>query len=70
MRAVLRGGERVEEACEGEEVDVVLDATPFYAEGGGQVGDRGTVQLAGGGLLEAGAQHSSTSNVNLRRLCH
>ncbi len=41
-----KGGEVVGEAAEGDEVEVVVPVSPFYAEAGGQVGDRGT--LAGG----------------------
>ncbi|MBS0152031.1 MAG: alanine--tRNA ligase [Nitrospira sp.] len=43
LRAILRGEQLVKEAKEGDEVEVALDVTPFYAEGGGQVGDRGTL---------------------------
>jgi alanyl-tRNA synthetase len=43
LRAILKGERLVKEAVEGDEVEVVLDVTPFYAEGGGQVGDRGTL---------------------------
>ena len=39
--AMVRDGERVDQAAPGDAVDVVLDATPFYAEGGGQIGDEG-----------------------------
>ena len=39
--AIVAGGERVARASVGEDVSVILDQTPFYPEGGGQVGDAG-----------------------------
>jgi len=50
LGGIVRDGERVPSASEGDEVDVVLDATPFYAEGGGQVGDTGLITVDGGVL--------------------
>jgi alanyl-tRNA synthetase len=41
LQAILKGDRMVKEAVEGDEVEVALDVTPFYAEGGGQTGDRG-----------------------------
>ncbi|HKQ36399.1 MAG TPA: alanine--tRNA ligase, partial [Nitrospiraceae bacterium] len=43
VQAILKGDRLVKEAVEGDEVELVLDVTPFYAEGGGQVGDRGVL---------------------------
>ena len=43
VQAILKGDRLVKEAAEGDEVELVLDVTPFYAEGGGQVGDRGVL---------------------------
>ena len=51
LRAILKGEQLVKEASEGDEVELALDATPFYAEGGGQVGDCGTL-LGPEGLVE------------------
>ncbi len=41
--AMVRGTQRVREAAAGDEVEVILDRTPAYAESGGQVGDTGTL---------------------------
>ncbi len=43
LQAILKGDRMVKEAVEGDEVEVALDVTPFYAEGGGQVGDQGAL---------------------------
>jgi alanyl-tRNA synthetase len=45
---LLVDGVPVHTAGAGTELDVVLDRTPFYAEGGGQLADTGTITLDGG----------------------
>ncbi len=49
-------GRELEVAGEGAEVRVFLDRTPFYAEAGGQVGDRGVIRTAGGRVRVEDAQ--------------
>ncbi len=46
--AVLKGGELVPLATEGESCEVILTTTPFYPEGGGQVGDHGNIRTPSG----------------------
>ncbi len=49
---LIRGGESVREAGAGQQIELVLDRTPFYAEGGGQLADGGRIELAGGAVVE------------------
>jgi len=41
--ALLKGQNSVDMAAEGEEIFILTNQTPFYAESGGQVGDQGTI---------------------------
>ena len=46
--ALVKDGARVEKAAAGDQVDVIVNQTPFYAESGGQVGDAGTISSEAG----------------------
>jgi alanyl-tRNA synthetase len=48
VRALIVDGESRPSARAGEQVEIVVDETPFYAESGGQVGDRGTLTTDSG----------------------
>jgi alanyl-tRNA synthetase len=47
IQAMLKDGAEVKAANAGDDLQVVLDKTPFYAEAGGQVGDIGVLENAG-----------------------
>ena len=65
--ALARGGTEVRELREGEEGEVFLDATPFYPEGGGQVGDRG-VLASGDGIADVLGTRSPVSGLISHRV--
>ena len=52
VRGIVTSGGVVDSAREGDEIELVLDRTPFYAEGGGQLADQGVIELDNGARLE------------------
>ncbi len=50
VAAIVADGQQVETLAEGDEGDVILNITPFYAEMGGEVGDTGVIESAGAKL--------------------
>ncbi len=58
--SLIQEGEAVERAEEGQEVEVFLDRTPFYAESGGQVGDSGRIETETGTVAVRDTQHALT----------
>ena len=65
---IFRGKEPVQELRAGEEGQVVLDATPFYAESGGQVGDRGVLTAGNAKFVVADTQKLGKAHVHVGRL--
>ena len=61
--AILRDGRTVEALADGEEGTLILERTPFYAESGGQVGDRGE-------LLFGDARFDVTDTIKLAGTFH
>ena len=52
ITGVLVDGKSVTEANIGSDIEITLDRTPFYAEGGGQLADGGKIQLSNGAVIQ------------------
>ncbi|MBJ6725604.1 alanine--tRNA ligase [Geomesophilobacter sediminis] len=60
IAVLLKGGTTVEEANEGDEVEVITALSPFYGESGGQAGDTGTISTGKGHLEVTGTARPFT----------
>jgi alanyl-tRNA synthetase len=52
LTGLLVGGKNSKEANAGSEIEITLDRTPFYAEGGGQLADAGKIKLSNGAVIQ------------------
>ncbi len=67
VAAILVDGVGVRSAPEGEEVEIVLTRTPFYAEGGGQLSDGGIITLSNGAKVEIDDVQAPVPGVSVHR---
>ena len=67
VTGLYRGDAPAEEAHEGDEVEIIVAETPFYAESGGQVGDRGLIRTARGDTVEVLDTWHPTPEVSVHR---
>ena len=67
IRAIVLDGARVSSAQTGDEIEVVLNRTPFYAEGGGQLADGGTLTLASGAIVEIDDVQTPVPGISIHR---
>ncbi|MCI0893498.1 MAG: alanine--tRNA ligase [Chloroflexi bacterium] len=66
VAAILVDGSPVGQATQGQELEIVLQASPMYAEGGGQVGDRGTI-TGPNGVVRVHDAHSPVAGLIMHR---
>jgi alanyl-tRNA synthetase len=67
INGILLDGTNVSEAHLGDEVEIVLDRTPFYAEGGGQLADGGRITLENGAVIEIDDVQSPVNGISVHR---
>lgn len=67
LLGILLDGKVSAHANEGDEVEIVLDRTPFYAEGGGQLADGGLIKSGDGSVIEIDDVQSPIPGVFVHR---
>ena len=67
LTGIVVDGIGVSSASEGEDVEIVLNRTPFYAEGGGQLADGGRITLSNGAVVEIEDVQSPVPGLSVHR---
>ena len=67
INGILVDGISVGSAVSGQDVEIVLDRTPFYAEGGGQLADGGRITLANGAVVEIEDVQTPVNGLSVHR---
>ena len=67
INGILVDGISVSAAQSGDEVELVLDRTPFYAEGGGQLADGGKITLSSGAVIEIDDVQTPVNGLSVHR---
>ncbi len=67
INGILVDGISVSAAHAGDEVELVLDRTPFYAEGGGQLADGGKITLSSGAVIEIDDVQTPVNGLSVHR---
>ncbi len=67
VNGILVDGLSVKSAQSGSDVEIVLDRTPFYAEGGGQLADGGRIVLSNGAVVEIDDVQAPVTGLSVHR---
>ena len=67
INGLLVDGVIAQSAKTGDDVEVILDRTPFYAEGGGQLADAGLIKLANGAIIEIDDVQAPVNGLSVHR---
>ena len=67
VRGLLVDGKSSKSASEGDELEIILDRTPFYAEGGGQLADGGLITLANGTRIQIDDVQAPVPSLSVHR---
>ena len=67
LTGIVVDGIGVASASEGEDIELILNRTPFYAEGGGQLADGGRITLSNGAIVEIEDVQSPVPGLSVHR---